>query len=378
MKKILILIDWFLPGYKAGGPITSVYNMVSHLKDEYEFYILTSDRDIDSTEPYSDITPNKWIKEKGYFINYISIKNNKRKYFRKIIKDISFHAFYFNSLFSIHYTLSPVSILRKRKNAKIILAPRGMLGAGAVNIKKTKKQLFIKTTKFLRLFNNICWHATNVEEKNDIINHYGKNVNVFIASNISFINSQKRIREKKDKIKFLFYSRIVEKKNLHFALNIFKNINTFNNKEISYEILGPIEDKKYYEKCQNIIALIKNNIKISFLGSIAPDKIVNTLSDYHFLFFPTKHENYGHVIIESLGCGTPIITSTNTPWRNLEEKKIGWDIDLKDEKKFIEVIEKCISMSQEEYDLMSENCYNYAKAIVEDKELKNKYLEMFT
>ncbi|CAN5434615.1 hypothetical protein BH10BAC1_BH10BAC1_14720 [soil metagenome] len=29
-KKVLIFIDWYLPGYKAGGPRQSVANLVAH------------------------------------------------------------------------------------------------------------------------------------------------------------------------------------------------------------------------------------------------------------------------------------------------------------------------------------------------------------
>ena len=39
-KKVLICIDWFLPAYKAGGPIQSISNMVNHLKNHIEFGFL--------------------------------------------------------------------------------------------------------------------------------------------------------------------------------------------------------------------------------------------------------------------------------------------------------------------------------------------------
>ena len=48
-KKILIVIDWFLPAYKAGGPIQSVANMANHLKNEFDFWIYTSNRDLNET-----------------------------------------------------------------------------------------------------------------------------------------------------------------------------------------------------------------------------------------------------------------------------------------------------------------------------------------
>ena len=43
--KVLIFIDWYKPGFKAGGPIQSVSNIVSQLGKDYEFYIITRDTD---------------------------------------------------------------------------------------------------------------------------------------------------------------------------------------------------------------------------------------------------------------------------------------------------------------------------------------------
>ena len=40
-KKVLIFIDWFLPGIKAGGPINSVSAIVNQLSTEFNFYVLT-------------------------------------------------------------------------------------------------------------------------------------------------------------------------------------------------------------------------------------------------------------------------------------------------------------------------------------------------
>ena len=34
-KKILVFVDWYLPGYKAGGQIRSVAAMAGHLKEAY-------------------------------------------------------------------------------------------------------------------------------------------------------------------------------------------------------------------------------------------------------------------------------------------------------------------------------------------------------
>ena len=44
-KKVLITIDWFLPGTKSGGPVRSYANMIAYFKNEFDFYIITRDTD---------------------------------------------------------------------------------------------------------------------------------------------------------------------------------------------------------------------------------------------------------------------------------------------------------------------------------------------
>jgi len=50
--RILVVTGHYLPGFKAGGPLRSVANLVNCLRDEFEFLILTSDRDLGDTEAY--------------------------------------------------------------------------------------------------------------------------------------------------------------------------------------------------------------------------------------------------------------------------------------------------------------------------------------
>jgi len=69
--RILVFIDWYLPGYKAGGPVTSVANIVARFRDEYEFHVITTNRDYGSDVPYADIEPNRWLKrEENLFVYY--------------------------------------------------------------------------------------------------------------------------------------------------------------------------------------------------------------------------------------------------------------------------------------------------------------------
>ena len=59
-KSILLFIDWYLPGFKAGGPIRSMANMVQHLGKEFQFKIITRNTDYTSSEPYPGIVTDAW------------------------------------------------------------------------------------------------------------------------------------------------------------------------------------------------------------------------------------------------------------------------------------------------------------------------------
>ena len=56
---ILIFIDWYLPAYKAGGPVRSIANLVENLKNDFIFKIVTGDRDLGDTKPFEQVTKNQ-------------------------------------------------------------------------------------------------------------------------------------------------------------------------------------------------------------------------------------------------------------------------------------------------------------------------------
>jgi glycosyltransferase involved in cell wall biosynthesis len=58
---------------------------------------------------------------------------------------------------------------------------------------------------------------------------------------------------------------------------------------------------------------------------------------YDLFVFPTRGENFGHVIIESLSVGTPVLLSDRTPWRADPDGAIEV-VDLGNENDWIEAI----------------------------------------
>ncbi len=375
-KDILVFTQWYLPGYKAGGPIRSVANIVESLKKQFNFDIITTNVDYGNNDSYKNIVTNKWISKNNIRIFYFDKKNISIYAIYKLIKNKKYNKIYLNSLFSPYFTILPILLTKLFfRNTKIILAPRGMLGKGALEIKSRKKKLYIFITRFFGIYRKIYWQASSTNEQAEIIDQFGKNTRIKIVQNISILNTKPI--EKPDKTnsatRFFFLSRISKKKNLLFAIELLNKID----KKVIFDIIGPIEENEYWNECKTLIKNINTNVKINYLGAIPFYEIQKTISNYHFMLLPTMHENYGHVIIEALASGCPVIISKQTPWQKLEQLKIGWDISLQNSNEFIKVLNYAIDMNTEEYKIWSENAIKFVSQKLMSKAIIKQNYELF-
>jgi glycosyltransferase involved in cell wall biosynthesis len=363
IPQVFIFIDWYLPAFKAGGPIKSISNIVNTLHQEYEFHIITSDRDQGDETSFQNVKLNKWFTTPQYKIIYLET-GQRIKSIKTILENELIDVVYFNSAFSFHFTILPLILIKLlNKKPKIIIAPRGMFGKGALAIKPLKKRIFLFFAKLTGLYNQVLWHATNEIERKNIANVIGQEIQFKIAANISAFKINKiKISKKPFQLKLVFLSRISPKKNLKFILDLLQNLNR---KGIQLDIYGPIEDKKYWIKCRKQIK--DYNLPVSYKGELNPKMVQETLTNYHFFILPTLHENFGHVIVEALVAGCGLILSENTPWRNLKEKGIGVVIPLSQKKEWEEALIYYLKQDQNEYWELRENCYRYALNEINDE-----------
>ena len=367
-KRILVLVDWYVPGYKAGGPIRSVANIVDRLSDEFCFSVVTRDTDYLETTSYSGIESNKWIDQgNDVRIWYFSSNRLNRKNLYHLLLNEEYDAVYLNSFFSFYFSLLPLCLLRfkVRKKVKVILAPRGMLAENALNIKRIKKRSFLYFAKMLGLHNGVTWHASSQLEAAEIRNIFPA-ADVKIALNLpssSRVELKPR-RKAKGEVRLFFLSRIAVKKNLLAAIEAVNYVNA--DLKVQFDIFGPVDEKEYWDECTKLISQAPGNVSIDYQGAIENIRLHDVLSRYHFMLFPTLNENYGHVILESLSAGCPVIISDQTPWRGLEQNKAGWDLPLGDVQQFVNTIEKCAEMDQQEYDEWSKASFNYASGFLKN------------
>lgn len=380
-KKLLILTDWFAPAYKAGGPVQSCVNLATFLQDDYKIYVLTTDRDFGALSPFPDITSNTWLQWGKYVrVKYLSPELCTYQNVKATLREVNPEFVYLNSMFSQVFTIYPLLLKWQNvTNAKLILAPRGMLQSGAIAFKKFKKKLFLLLLKTLKIQDEIHFHATDAQEKQDILHHLSPSPdNITVIGNIpSFKEEPCSPAIKNSKcLELIFISRIALKKNLLFLLELLDKVHS--NINLNLVIIGPIEDQKYWIKCKEQLEVLSKKVKVVFKDALPHDQIFGHLCDAHFFILPTRGENFGHAIFEALAAGRPVIISDQTPWRYLQEQQVGWDIALTEPEKFVAAIERAAKMDQREYDEWSRSAYLYAKNYVEQSNLKEKYLALFS
>lgn len=372
--KLLIFIDWYKPGYKAGGPIRSVSNMVDVFNKDFEISIITRDTDYMETTPYSNIKSNEWNKLDGASIFYLSKENTKRITLHQLIDTINPDIIYCNSLYSPYFSLIPIHYAKKKK-IKTILAVRGMLSKGSLNVKKAKKRTFINFIKWVGLFKKITFHATTEEEKKDIENTFGKQTNIIVANNLpeqktnSFIEKKKTINN----ILLVSVARIAPEKNTLYAIETLKNCKS----KVIFDIYGPIYNQGYWNKCLESIKNLPINIEVNYKGAIPHYEIDSTLQQYHALFLPSTGENFGHIIIEAMTNSCIPIVSDKTPWKDLATNNIGFDIDLTTPENFAKAIDTLALMDEKTFNKMAKNAFHYAKQISNNQSLIEQYKQLF-
>ncbi|WP_424407572.1 glycosyltransferase family 4 protein [Pasteurella sp. PK-2025] len=376
--KILILIGTYLPGVKGGGPIRTIHNLVSRLNDEFDFFIITSDRDLHDKKPYENITLNEWTKVDNVNIYYLQDK----ALLLNVINSIDYDLIYINSFFSVHYSIKPIfwRKIKKARNKPIIIAPRGEFSSAALNIKSKKKKLFITLAKCLSLYTkDIVWQGSSDDEKKDITLFLSQNnipyKEIVVASDLANLKSIHIDKDKpqNNELRICFLSRIVPIKNIKFALNVLKQVDF----PIFLGIYGPIEDYEYWNDCLKLISHLPHNINVEYFGIVENKKVQETIARYDLFFVPTKGENYGHVFIEALSSATPILLSDRTPWKNLEKNGIGWDIPLNDMNKFVEVLYQFYHLDQESRFLIKQKCLAFADSVVNNKAVLDANRNMF-
>jgi glycosyltransferase involved in cell wall biosynthesis len=376
-KKILVLVDWFAPGYRAGGPIQSCVNFAFAMKKVFSVHVLTTDTDHGETEPYAGVPSGEWTTQLHPDIRvfYLRKAGLSRAGVREQIEAVQPDFVYLNHLFSPLFVVYPLWLkYRGRIRGEVVVCPRGALYDSALSVKTWKKTPFLRLFRWMGLHRRVIFHATNEREKAAILRYFPGS-RVLIADNLPKMNQPAFVScpKKTGAVRFIFVARLVSIKNLLFFLRALEKAAA----AVELTVVGPVEDKGYWEECRAQMARLPANISVDYLGPRRNDELMELLQHHHIFVLPTTGENFGHSIFEALLAGRPVLISDQTPWLGLTAKRVGWDLPLVDESAFTQIVEETASWDQARFDEWAKSAWEYARQFIGNPDLQRQYIQLF-
>jgi glycosyltransferase involved in cell wall biosynthesis len=390
-QTILTLVGFYLPGYKAGGPIRSIENLVAALGEEFHFRIVTLDRDLGDQPSYQGVEANRWVRVGQADVMYLRPGPGGFLGMCALLCSVDRNTvLYLNSFFARRFSMLAMLMrwLKLCRPRCVVLAPRGEFSPGAMKLKCRRKLLYLRTLGWLGVYRGLIWHSSSEFEAADIRRQFpaAKHVDVAgvvpaskvkcadwgtsevaTASDIAGMpqpDRRNRIPKRPGQLRAVFVSRFSRKKNLAGALLMLQGVSG----DVSFDMYGPAEDSAYWEECQGLIAALSANIRVRYWGETEHERIGQVFAEHDLFIFPTLGENYGHVICEALASGCPVLTSDQTPWRNLEAEGVGWDIPLSEMGRFRSILQQCVDGDEEWHAALSTRAMNYAAKRASDPE----------
>jgi len=381
-KIVLTFVEYYLPGYKSGGPVRTIANIVDHMSDDFKFKIITSDRDSFEPDSYENIKINAWNRVGRAEVCYLSPDKRNLCHLRAILNNTDYDILYFNSQFTPIFTIKPLLLRRLGliPNKPVVIAPRGEFSGGALALKRGKKKAYLAFAKALGLYHNLFWQASSEHEFCDIQRVMGVDSRkIWIAPDLpsAMIDSTIQASQPSDShdssLKILFLSRISPMKNLDFALRVLAQVKM----PVQFDLYGMLGDQDYWTQCRKLIKQLPDHIQVEYKGAIPHQEVLGTFAQYDLFFLPTRGENYGHAIYEALAAGTPALISDQTPWRDFDGKGVGWVFPLDDMDGFVRCIEKYSQTDVEARNLMRVKAREYAVDVNQNSETLQLNKELF-
>ena len=217
-------------------------------------------------------------------------------------------------------------------------------------------------------------HATADTEKDNLL-RLGWNASITVIPNAVSIEELPLKENWKIKRRIVFMSRLHVKKGLEL---LFEALSHLKPDLDSYEVIIAGEgEPDYVETLKKVALSFGLSEVVRFVGGVYGAEKVSLLQSADFFVLPTYSENFGIVVAEALACGTPVITTHGTPWKELEENECGWYIPV-GVNALKKTLREAISVTQETIERMGRNGRRLVEKQYTDKSVASRFIEKYT
>ena len=368
---ILVITGGYFPGVDFGGIATSRFNFSQALGDDYDVAIVTRNHDYKTTTPYENIHEG-WNEFGKGRVRYLSDEEFCEEIFVQLIEETQPIVVYLSGTITSYFYFNKGAIrAAKSKNVPVLLTPDGDVCTNAMRIKAAKKFGAAAFCRLTGAFRDVWFQPTSPDEVKNLPKYLGiKKERITLLANLPSQPAPRGDYEKKkDSLRLVFASRIHPVKNLTYALEAVSKLGV----SVVFDIYGSMEDKEYWQKCEEIIATMPEHITVTYRGRLDAADAREVAKEYDAFILPTMSENYGYAIEEALLCGCPVIISRGTtPWDDVDGKG-GFARELENFDDFVAELNKVAAMDTAEYAEYTKHLDQYISEKLSYEKLVNDY-----
>jgi glycosyltransferase involved in cell wall biosynthesis len=284
---------------------------------------------------------------------------------------------YLNSFFDVHFTLLPLLAVKLfAPKTPVVLAPRGEFSTGALSLKPWKKQFYRKLLRRSGLLRKVLWQASTDDERNDIRREIGASARIAVARNMREapqIGDGVCLRLREDALSIVFLSRIARKKNLECLIHALALARA----SCTLTIAGPIADSGYWSACEQLIKDTGLSGSVEYVGEMEPEDVISFVSRFDLFVLPSLGENFGHVVLESLLAGTPVVVSDQMPWRIVADHGAGLVAEIDQPQKVATAVERIAALSPAAHFEMRQRALELGQECLDNTDAFTSNVELF-
>ncbi len=219
--------------------------------------------------------------------------------------------------------LAIVGLMAKRFDVPFIISPHGCLERYALEYKRSKKLLALKTYQGLILRAATLFIATAEQERESIRNLELTQPVAVIPNGVDVRSSSSRNSRHGEPKRLLFLSRLHPQKGLEDLILAWSRV-----RRPGWEVVIAGGDEiGYRSQLEVLIKSLGLQEEFKFVGFVEGAYKQNCFNTSDIFVLPSHSENFGIVVAEALANELPVITTKRSPWSELSSYRCGWWVD---------------------------------------------------